>query len=56
MTTDMFGGVEWPERLHEASILWTEFSVIVHVAAVVFESLRTGIDLPLAMVSGYKLI
>lgn len=54
MTTDMFWGAEWPEALHEAAVTWAEISVALHVAAVVFESRRTRINLPLAMVTGYK--
>jgi cytochrome b len=54
MTTDMFWGVEWPEELHEAAVAWAEISVVLHIAAVVFESLRTRVNLPRAMVTGYK--
>jgi cytochrome b len=54
MTTDMFWGVEWPEDLHEVAIAWAEISVALHIAAVVFESLRTRVNLPRAMVTGYK--
>jgi cytochrome b len=54
MTTDMFWGVEWPEDLHEAAVAWAEISVALHIAAVVFESLRTRVNLPRAMVTGYK--
>jgi cytochrome b len=54
MTTDMFWGEEWVEELHEAAVNWVEFSVVLHVAAVLFESLRTKVNLPRAMVTGYK--
>lgn len=54
MTTDMFWGVEWPEELHEMAVGWAEFSVVLHVAAVAFESIRTQVNLPRAMVTGYK--
>lgn len=54
MTTDMFWGVEWPEELHAAAVTWAELSVALHVAAVVYESARTRINLPRAMVTGYK--
>jgi cytochrome b len=54
MTTFTWFGVEWVEELHEASVTWAEISVVVHVAAVVWESLRTGVNLPRAMVTGYK--
>lgn len=54
MTTDMFWGIEWPEDLHEAAVAWAEISVVMHIAAVVVESLRTRVNLPRAMVTGYK--
>lgn len=56
MTTDTFWGVEWPEHLHEAAVTWTEISVALHILAVIFESRRTGVNLPKAMVKGYKLV
>lgn len=54
MTTDAFWGMEWPEELHELAVTWTEASVILHILAVIHESRRTGVNLPRAMVSGYK--
>jgi cytochrome b len=54
MTTDMFWGVEWPEEVHEAAVTWVKISVALHVAAVLFESYRTKVNLPRAMVTGYK--
>ncbi|MGI1662611.1 cytochrome b/b6 domain-containing protein [Palleronia sp. KMU-117] len=54
MTTDMYWGVEWPEFLHEASVTWAEISVVLHVGAVILESVRTRVNLPRAMVTGYK--
>ena len=54
MTTNTYWGVEWPEEIHEAAVVWAEISVVVHVAAVVFETVRTGVNLPRAMVTGYK--
>lgn len=54
MTTDAFWGVEWPGILHEASVTWAEISALLHIGAVLLESLRTGINLPRAMVTGYK--
>lgn len=54
MTTDMFWGVEWPEELHEAAFYWAEFSIVLHVAAVGFESVRTRVNLPKAMITGVK--
>lgn len=54
MTTDRFWGLEWPERLHEFAVTWAEVSVVAHIAAVLFESRRTRVNLPRAMVTGYK--
>jgi len=54
MTTDMFWGVEWVEEMHEALVTWAELSVLAHIAAVLYESHRTGINLPRAMVTGTK--
>lgn len=54
MTTDAFWGVEWPEELHEFAVTWAEISVLLHIAAVFFESRRTGVNLPSAMMTGYK--
>jgi len=56
MTTDAFWGVAWPETLHEAAVTWAELSVALHIAAVIFESRRTRINLPRAMVTGYKVV
>ncbi len=56
MTTDMFWGVKWPEEVHEVSVLWAEISVVLHIAAVVFESIRTKVNLPRAMITGYKVL
>lgn len=54
MTTRMFWGSDMFEELHEGLVVWLTISVAVHVAAVIFESRRTGVNLPRAMVSGYK--
>ena len=54
MTTDMFWGTEWTEELHELAAILTEASVVMHILAVIFESKRTGVNLPRSMVSGYK--
>ncbi|WP_116132107.1 cytochrome b/b6 domain-containing protein [Tropicimonas sp. IMCC34043] len=56
MTTDMFWGVEWPETVHKAAVTWAEISVVLHVSAVIIESRRTRINLPSAMITGYKKI
>jgi cytochrome b len=54
MTTDMFWGVEWPEEVHEVAVTWAEISVLIHIAAVIFESVRTRVNLPRAMITGKK--
>lgn len=56
MTTDMFWGVEWPEEIHELSVAWAEFSVVLHIAAVLFETRRTKVNLPRAMMTGVKTV
>lgn len=56
MGTDAFWGTEWPEELHEAAVTWAEISVLAHIAAVIFESRRTGVNLPRAMVTGIKTV
>lgn len=54
MTTSAFFGIRWVKSLHEISVTWAEISVVIHVAAVIWESRRTRVNLPLAMVTGYK--
>ncbi|MCW3780014.1 cytochrome b/b6 domain-containing protein [Defluviimonas salinarum] len=54
MTTYSFFGSRWVEEVHEIAVRWAELSVLAHVAAVVFESRRLGINLPKSMVTGYK--
>lgn len=54
MTTNTFWGVAWVEDAHEALVTWAEVSVLVHIAAVLWESRRTGVNLPRAMVTGVK--
>ncbi|SLN16490.1 cytochrome b/b6 domain-containing protein [Roseisalinus antarcticus] len=54
MTTNAFWGIEWVKEAHEAFVTWAEISVVVHVAAVLWESRRTGVNLPRAMITGVK--
>ncbi|MDW4548637.1 cytochrome b/b6 domain-containing protein [Defluviimonas sp. D31] len=54
MTTYSYFGSKWLEDVHEIAVHWAELSVLAHVAAVVFESRRLGINLPKSMVTGYK--
>lgn len=54
MTTNAYWGVEWVKEAHEVLVGWAEISIVVHIAAVIWESVRTGVNLPRAMVSGVK--
>ena len=54
MTTDRWFGMEWVEEFHESAVTWAELSVLIHIAAVFVESARLRINLPKAMVTGYK--
>lgn len=56
MTTNAYWGEEWLEEAHEVFVTWAEISIVLHIAAVVFESIRTGVNLPRAMVTGVKLV
>jgi len=46
--------VQWVEDTHVALVTWAEISVAIHVAAVLIESRRLRVNLPKAMISGYK--
>jgi len=48
--------LDWVEDTHEALVTWAEISVVLHIAAVIWESWRTGVNLPRAMVTGTKTI
>jgi cytochrome b len=54
MTTDAFFGADWTEKLHNGAVMWAEFSAVIHIVAVVFESFRTKVNLPQSMITGYK--
>lgn len=54
MTTLAFWGVRRVKDLHDIAVTWAELSVVVHIAAVLWESRRTGVNLPKAMFTGYK--
>lgn len=54
MTTDAFWGVKWVEEAHEILVGWAEISVVAHIAAVLWESRRTGVNLARAMITGRK--
>jgi len=53
-TTDRFWGVEWVEEGHEFLAGYLLFSIALHVGGVLWESVRTGINLISAMVTGIK--
>lgn len=54
MTVNAYFGIRWVKDLHELAVTWAEVSVVAHIAAVLWESRRTGVNLPLAMVTGTK--
>ncbi|MGB7262735.1 MAG: cytochrome b/b6 domain-containing protein [Albidovulum sp.] len=54
MTTVAFFGLKWVKELHEIAVTWVEISAAAHIAAVLFESRRLGINLPKSMLTGYK--
>lgn len=54
--TDRFWGVEWVEEIHEFFAGYLLFSVALHVAGVVWQSFRSGINLISAMFTGIKKI
>jgi len=56
MTTNAFWGVDWVEEAHEALVTWAEISVLVHIAAVIWEGRRTGVNLARAMITGRKAV
>ncbi|MCA0919753.1 cytochrome b/b6 domain-containing protein [Pseudooceanicola nanhaiensis] len=56
MTTNAYWGMKWVEELHEFFVTWAEVSIVAHIAAVIWESRRTGVNLPRAMVTGVKMI
>ena len=54
LTSNAYWGVRWVEQLHEALVTWAEISIVLHVGAVVYESLRSKVNLPRAMITGVK--
>jgi cytochrome b len=54
MTTVTWFGIDWVEEAHEALATWAEIGIVLHVAAVLIESRRLGVNLPKSMVTGYK--
>ncbi len=54
-TLDMFWGEDWVENLHTVAVDLLVFGLVpVHVAGVVFTSLRERTNLVKAMITGYK--
>lgn len=47
-------GFAWAEDLHEGLAAWTQFSIVLHIAAVFFESKRIRVNLVRAMFTGIK--
>ena len=56
MTTVAYFGVEWVVEVHVALVTWAEVSIVAHVVAVVVESRRLRVNLPISMLTGYKTI
>lgn len=54
--TDRFWGMEWVEEVHEFFANYLLFSVALHVMGVVWESIRSGVNLISAMFNGIKKI
>lgn len=54
MTTLTYFGEEWLEEAHELLVTWAEISIVAHIAAVFFESVRLRVNLIKSMVLGYK--
>ncbi|MFD3190706.1 cytochrome b/b6 domain-containing protein [Sedimentitalea sp. HM32M-2] len=56
MTTVRFFGNDWLEELHELAYGWLVLSVALHVAGVMLDARRSGVNLLRAMISGRKRI
>jgi len=54
LTTTLLGDAGWVKGLHEICVGWAELSVVLHILAVIFESRRTKVNLPRAMITGRK--
>lgn len=55
-TTIAWFGVDWVQEAHEVLVTWAEISVVLHILAVGVESRRLKVNLPAAMLSGYKTV
>lgn len=49
-----FFGEGWVEELHEGAFNWLLVSVALHVAGVIYDTMRTGVPLVRAMIDGRK--
>lgn len=56
MRSDAFWGVEWVEEAHELLANWGLASAGLHVAGVLFEQHRSGVNLVRAMITGRKAV
>jgi cytochrome b len=56
MTTVTFFGVDWVSQTHSLLVIWAEFSIVLHIAAVLFESRRLDVNLLRAMITGTKTV
>lgn len=54
MTTIRFFGVGWVEEAHELAFNWLMVSVVLHIAGVVIDTRRSGINLARGMITGRK--
>lgn len=55
-TTDIFWGIEWVEEIHEFFADYLLFSIFIHVAGVVWETVMSRVNLIFAMFTGIKKI
>lgn len=56
MLTDRFWGIEWMEEIHEFLAFYLLFFIPLHIGGIIFESLRSGVNLTKAMITGIKVI
>ncbi|MGB3409152.1 MAG: cytochrome b/b6 domain-containing protein [Jannaschia sp.] len=56
MGTMRYFGVDWVHQVHEVAFGWLMASVALHLAGVVYDSRRSGINLVRSMVTGRKRI
>ncbi len=54
MGLDAFWGESWVEELHEGLVSFALVLVVLHVGGVIYESLRHGENLVIAMITGKK--